>query len=97
MFRLAKLIEALEHLQQRLLRDFLGVLPMAAHQVGVLEQLRPVGVDEAIERVCAPRHQLQRELSIRIGRYQHYFDRSSGGGPPELSSSGDSRHRRWRA
>ncbi len=43
---LAKLIEIFKDLQQRLLRDFLGVLPMAAHHVRVLEDSSAVARDK---------------------------------------------------
>lgn len=50
MFRFAKLLDVLEHLQQRLLRDLFGVLALPAHQVAVLEQPRAIGLHEQIER-----------------------------------------------
>src|SRR4051794_10724283 len=45
---LAELVESFEHADQSLLRDFLGVLPLAAHEESVVRETGAEGVDEFV-------------------------------------------------
>jgi hypothetical protein len=49
MLGLAELVEILEDLQQRILRDFLGILLPAAHQPAVMEDLGSKMIDESLK------------------------------------------------
>src|ERR1039457_1341426 len=62
----AKMVEVLKHLEQSLLRHFLGVLPMAAHQPAIVEDLRAEVFHKAIERSRFFSDQLPREFSFGV-------------------------------
>ena len=64
MFRVAKLTDAREYLEQRLLRYFFGVFGMAAHQPAIVKQLGAEVVDESFERVRRSRRQSARQTGF---------------------------------
>ena len=64
--RLPKLIEALEDLQQCVLRHVFRILALAAHQPAVMENLGPEVLHEAVERVRVSRHESSCEIDFRF-------------------------------
>ena len=66
---LAELVDAFEHADQGLLRDFLGVLPVAAHEEGVVRQAPAEGADELVERLVAAGEEVAGE--VEVGRAGH--------------------------
>ena len=61
---LTELVDAFEHADQGLLRDFLGVLPLSAHEEGVVRQAPAEGADELIERLVAAGEEVAGEVEV---------------------------------
>jgi hypothetical protein len=58
------MVEILKHVQQCLLRHFLGVFAVSAHKPTIVEDLGPKVFHKAVERLRFSSHQLPRELNF---------------------------------
>ena len=68
---IVQLVDAFEDLQEGLLRDFLRVLAVAAHQEAVLRQPGAEGVDELRERGFIARQEVARDFGVGPGGGGH--------------------------
>jgi hypothetical protein len=62
----AEIFETLKHFEQCLLRYFLGVLAVAAHQPAIVEDLRAEVFHKAIEGLWFSSNQLPREFDFSV-------------------------------
>src|ERR1019366_9097017 len=62
----AEVIEILKHFEQCLLRHFLSVLAVPAHQPTIVKDLCPEVFHKAIERFWFSSHQLPREFNFVV-------------------------------
>lgn len=66
MLGFAEMVETFEHFQQRLLRHFLGVFALSAHQPTIVENLGPEVFHKAIEPLRFSSDQLSRKFYFRV-------------------------------
>jgi hypothetical protein len=60
----AEMVEILKHSQQRLLRHFLGVFAVAAHEPTIVEDLGAEVLHKTVERLWFSGHQSPREFNF---------------------------------